>query len=111
MENKMAEIKKLTAVDLEQDNLKAQGTVLVDFWAAWCGPCRMLAPSVDKLAEEFEGRLTVGKVNVDEEGDAAVSLGIMSIPTLIIFKDGVEADRLIGAVPPPQLKKFVEKNL
>ena len=107
----MAEIKKLTAVDLEQDNLKAQGTVLVDFWATWCGPCRMLAPSVDKLAEEFEGRLTVGKVNVDEEGDAAVSLGIMSIPTLIIFKDGVEADRLIGAVPPPQLKKFVEKNL
>jgi len=107
----MAEIIKMTAKDLEQDNLKALGTVLVDFWAAWCGPCRMLAPSVDKLAEEYEGRLTVGKVNVDEEGDAAVSLGIMSIPTLIIFKDGVEADRLIGAVPPPQLKKFVEKHL
>ena len=107
----MAEILKLTGKDLEQENLQKLGTVLVDFWAAWCGPCRMLAPSVDKLAEEFEGRLTVGKVNVDEEGDAAVSLGIMSIPTLIIFKDGVEADRLIGAVPPPQLKKFVEKHL
>ena len=107
----MAEPIKLTAKEIEQDNLKKLGTVLVDFWAAWCGPCRMLAPSVDKLAEDYEGRLTVGKLNIDDEADAAVALGIMSIPTLIIFKDGVEADRLIGAVPPAQLKAFVDRNL
>lgn len=107
----MAEPIKLTANDLEKENLKKLGTVLVDFWAAWCGPCRMLAPSVDMIAEKYEGKLTVGKLNIDDYGDAAVELGIMSIPTLIIFKDGVEADRLIGAVPPPQLKAFVDKNL
>ena len=107
----MAEPIKFVAKDLEQDNLKKYGTVLVDFWAAWCGPCRMLAPSVDKLAADYEGKLTVGKVNIDEESDAAIERGIASIPTLIMFKDGVEVDRLIGAVPPPQLKEFVDKNL
>ena len=111
MEKNMAEIITLTASEIEKENLKELGTVLVDFWAPWCGPCRMLAPSVEKLAEEYQDQLTVGKLNVDDEADAAVKLGIMSIPTLVIFKDGEEADRLIGAVPPPQLKAFVEKNL
>ena len=107
----MAEIITLTAQEIEKENLKELGTVLVDFWAPWCGPCRMLAPLVEKLAEEYQDTLTVGKLNIDDEGEAAMKLGIMSIPTLVIFKDGEEADRLIGAVPPPQLKAFVEKNL
>lgn len=107
----MADINKLTANDLKTENLNKMGTVLVDFWAAWCGPCRMIAPHVERIADEYEGKLTVGKLNIDDETDAAIELGIMSIPTLVIFKDGVEKDRLIGAVPPNQLKAFVERNL
>lgn len=107
----MSDIINYKSADIAGDALKSQARALVDFWAAWCGPCRMLAPSVEKLAAEFDGKLTVGKVNIDEEGEAASALGIASIPTLIFFKNGVEADRLIGAVPYPALKEFVERNL
>ena len=108
----MAEIITLKAADLEaSDALKAKGTMLVDFWASWCGPCRMMSPVVDKVAEEYDGRLKVGKLNIDDETDAAVSMGVSSIPTLVIFKDGVEKDRIIGAVPQQTLKAFIDKNI
>jgi thioredoxin 1 len=84
--------------------------MLIDCWAAWCGPCRMIAPVVDELAREYSDRLTVGKLNVDENSDTATRFGIMSIPTLLIMKNGKEAERIIGAVPKPfigdKLKKY-----
>ncbi len=75
------------------------GVMLVDFWADWCGPCRMLAPVIDQLADEYEGKVIVGKVNVDDEPELAAAYGVMSIPNIVILKDGKEADRLIGVQP------------
>lgn len=107
----MAEIKTLKSADMTKESLAKQGTTLVDFWASWCGPCRMMSPVVDRIAEEYDGKLTVGKLNIDDETDAAISMGVSSIPTIVIFKDGVEKDRLIGAVPQQTLKAFVDKNI
>ena len=79
--------------------LKGDKLVMVDFWASWCGPCRMLGPVVEKLAEQYEGKAVVGKVNVDEQQELAVRYGVMSIPTVIFFKDGKEIDRKVGVMP------------
>ena len=73
--------------------------VMVDFWASWCGPCRMLGPVVEKLADQYEGKAIIGKVNVDEQQELAVRYGVMSIPTVIFFKDGKEIDRKVGVMP------------
>lgn len=107
----MAQIRTLKSADLSKESLAAQGTMLVDFWASWCGPCRMMSPVVDRIAEEYDGKLAVGKLNIDDETDAAISMGVSSIPTLVLFKDGVEKDRLIGAVPQQTLKAFIDKNI
>ncbi len=85
----------------------ADKPVLVDLWASWCGPCRMLSPLVDKLAEEMADRLTVAKVDVDEAGEVAMKFGVSSIPTLLLFKDGKLVNKSIGYVPYEQLQAFV----
>lgn len=82
------------------DQAKAQkGVILVDFWATWCGPCRMVAPVIEELAEEYEGKAVVGKVDVDQESALASEYGVMSIPTILILKDGREVDRKVGVMP------------
>ena len=78
------------------DSVTASGAVLVDFWASWCGPCRMVAPIIESLAEEYDGRVSFCKVNVDDEGQLAARFGIESIPTVMIFKDGEVVERAVG---------------
>ena len=85
--------------------------VMVDFWADWCAPCRAVAPVVERLAEELEGRLTVGKVNVDDEPELARTYGIRSIPALLVFRDGEVVEQIVGAVPFERLSKQVERVL
>ena len=89
----------VTDNDFKDKVLNASQPVVVDFWAPWCGPCRVIGPILDKLSGEYEGRLTIAKVNTDEDARYAGQLGIQGIPTLIIFKDGKEVGRLVGARP------------
>ena len=85
--------------------------MMVDFWADWCGPCRMLAPVMEALDQQYAGRVTVGKVNVDEEGELAIRYGVMNIPTVIFFKDGKEIDRRVGVMPPNAFTQVLDGNL
>lgn len=97
--------------DFESKVINSKIPVLVDFWAPWCGPCRMIAPIFEELADEFSGRILFVKVDTDENSDLAYEYGIMSIPTLILFKDGKIADKIIGALPKEDLKSFLDKNI
>lgn len=106
----MADIKQITPENFDSvvnDSLP----VLVDFWAPWCGPCRSLSPIVDKVADELAGKLAVAKCNVDDNQDLAMKYGVMSIPTLIVFKNGEEIDRSVGALPKARLQALLEKHL
>jgi thioredoxin 1 len=105
------QILTLTDDNFDEQIKKVNGPVLVDFWAAWCGPCKMIAPSLEQLAGEMAGRATVAKVNVDENGDVANRFGIRSIPTLMIFKEGRVVDQIVGALPKEQIRRMVEKHL
>ena len=95
----------------EKEVLQSQQPVLVDFYASWCGPCRALAPTVDKVAEENAGNVRVVKVNVDDSPSTAGRFKIKGIPTLVLFKNGKEAERIVGAVPKEEISRLIESNV
>lgn len=103
----MAEL-KITSQNFEQEVLNSELPVLVDFWATWCGPCKMLSPIIEEVAKEYEGKVKVGKVNVDEEPDLAIKFRVTSIPTLILFKNGVVDQILIGYHTKEQLDAILK---
>lgn len=102
---------ELTDADFDARLREAKGLVLVDFYAPWCGPCRLLAPWLEELAAEFAGRVTVAKVNVDEAPELAVRYGISGVPTLILFESGRPMDRVVGLLPPKALRAWVQEAL
>ena len=102
---------ELTETNFELEVLKATTPVLVDFWAVWCGPCKMIAPIVDELATEYEGKLKIGKVDVDNHQQIAMQYGIRSIPTLLVFKDGKVVEQIVGAAPKKSLVDKLAKQL
>ena len=101
----------LTDAGFEADVLKAAGPVLVDFWAEWCGPCKMIAPILDEVAAEYAGRVTIGKLNIDQNSETPPKFGIRGIPTLLLFKDGAVAATKVGALSNAQFKDFLDANL
>ena len=108
----MAEgIQEVSSSTWDSDVLKYQGLVMIDFWAAWCGPCRIVAPTVEELAKEYTGKIKVMKLNTDDNPDIASKYNIMGIPTLMFFKDGRKLDQIVGAVPKQQLKEKIESLL
>jgi thioredoxin 1 len=101
----------LSAADFEREVLNSEVPVLLDFWAEWCGPCKAIGPAVEELAQEYAGRAKVYKVNVDEEGELAMRFGIMSIPSLLIFKGGKKVDQMVGAAPKAKLAEFLTRHI
>lgn len=107
----MANLKAVSDASFETDVLKATGPVLVDFWAEWCGPCKSIAPALEELAKDMTGKVTVAKVNIDENPSSPQKYGVRGIPTLILFKDGQVAATRVGALPKSALYSWVEQSL
>ena len=105
------EILNVTEATFAQDVLQSDVPVLVDFWAPWCGPCKMVAPVLDELAGEMAGKVRIAKVNVDDNQSLAMQFRISSIPSFVLFKNGQVADRMLGALPKSQFQSFIERNL
>jgi len=99
-----------TDLNFKKEVLESELPVLVDFWAAWCGPCKMIAPTIDQLAKEYAGKMKIGKVDVDTNPKVATEYGVMSIPTIIFFKNGKVMHQLVGAANKPDLKRKIEEN-
>ena len=103
--------KQFTDSNWEQDVLSSDKPVLVDFWAEWCGPCRIIGPLVEELAKEYDGKAVIGKLNVDENPGVASKYGIRSIPTLLVFKGGEVVDKIVGAVPKTMLAQKLDNQM
>jgi thioredoxin 1 len=107
----MAELLTITEQNFEEEVLKSSIPVMIDFWAEWCGPCKMIGPTVKELAEEYNGKLKVGKLDVDSNGAIAQKYRILSIPTLLFFKNGEVVSQMIGAAPKKEMIKYIDKVL
>lgn len=103
--------KKITDASFEADVLSADKPVLVDFWAEWCGPCKMIGPALEELSDELGEKVTIVKINIDENPDAPGKYGVRGIPTMILFKGGAPAATQVGAAPKSRLKAFIEESL
>ncbi len=106
-----ADILTLNDTNFDEQLTRLAGPILVDFWAAWCGPCKVVAPLIEELAREFDGRAHMAQVNIDENGDLVNRFGIRSIPTLLVFKGGKVVDQLVGAAPKERIRRLVERHL
>ena len=106
-----AVVMTVTDESFEQDVVRAEGLVMVDFWAAWCGPCRMIAPVVEQLARDYAGRVTVAKLDVDGNPATVTRFGVRSLPSILFFKDGVVVDQVVGAVPRATLEQRLQQHL
>jgi len=104
-------IKNVSDATFEAEVLNASEPVLVDYWAPWCGPCKMIAPLLDKAAQEYEGRVKIAKLNVDENAETAAKYGVRGIPTLMLFKNGQAVSTQVGALSKPQLDSFLQDNV
>ena len=104
-------VEKITSEDFEAEVLRSEKAVMVDFYAHWCTPCKMLAPTVAELAEEYEGKIKVGKLDIDKNMDLADRYGVMNIPTLVIFKDGKEKERIMGLQPKEAVEDLIKRAL
>lgn len=107
----MGELLQVSDADFEQEILKSELPVLVDFWAAWCGPCRAIAPVIEELAKDYAGKVKIAKMNVDENSKTPVKYGIRAIPTLILFKNGNVMEQITGAVSKSQIDTAIKKML
>ena len=104
-------ILEVTDANFDQDVLKSEQPVLVDFWAAWCGPCRALAPIVDELAKDYQGKVKVGKMDVDSNSATPMRYGVRGIPTLLVFKGGQVKEQIVGYVPKETIQKALDKHV
>ncbi|HHU94884.1 MAG TPA: thioredoxin TrxA [Alcaligenaceae bacterium] len=104
-------IKNVSDASFSEDVLQSGQPVLVDYWAAWCGPCKAIAPILDEIAEQYAGRVTIAKLNVDENPETAAKFGIRGIPTLMLFKDGEPTETKVGALSKSQLQDFLDNSL
>ena len=107
----MSNVVYASDITFDADVIKSEIPVLVDFWAEWCGPCRMLSPVLDQISEEYTGKLKIVKINVDESNVTAATYGVRGIPTLLLFKDGKVVDTKVGSLPKSQLTTFIETNI
>ena len=104
-------VETFTDSNFESTVLNAGVPVLVDFWAEWCGPCKRLGPTVDALAADYDGKVTIGKLNVDENPDTTVKFNVRGIPALLLFKDGQLVDQVVGLMPKDEIKKVIDRHL
>jgi len=103
--------KQVTDSSFQEDVLGASGPVVVDFWAEWCGPCKQIAPALEEISNEMGDRVTIAKINIDDNPETPSTYGVRGIPTLIMFKDGEVADTKVGALPKSQLMQWIEQNI
>ncbi|GAB1580283.1 thioredoxin [Phyllobacterium phragmitis] len=108
-ESQMATV-KIDASNFQSDVLQSSEPVVVDFWAEWCGPCKMIAPALEEIASEMEGQVKIAKVNIDENPELAAQFGVRSIPTLLLFKDGELAANMVGAAPKSRLSDWIKAS-